>query len=450
MFCPPVLRWLSVVVTAVAVGLSTQSHAQQPSSPESNGAQILNSAAERIEQHRKGDLVVRVVDREGRPVSGAKVAVKQMRHAFLFGCNIYKWGKFDDPKLQEAYNDRFAEVFNYATVAFYWPRYEPERGQPNHKYAHDVVAWLRERNITPKGHPLAWNYREPDWLPEDSDEIYKLQLARIADCVKEFRGEIGVWDVVNEATHFEREKFAKAAPRLTATWNKVGRIEFAKACFEQARAANPEATLLINDYRMDEAYQHKVIERLVDENGKPLYDVIGLQSHMHTGAWTTQRAWEVCERYARYGAPLHFTEMTILSGQRGWREDDDPRDWPTTDEGEARQAREVEQLYTLLFSHPAVEAITWWDFCDYHAWKKAPAGFLRKDMSPKPSYQTLRRLIKNDWWTDTEGVTNADGALKVRGFLGDYRIRVTAADGAVKKVPAKLSAGKPTVVKIVL
>ena len=125
--------------------------------------------------------------------------------------------------------------------------------------------------------------------------------------------------------------------------------------------------LLINDYRTDPPYE-RVIEQLVDGSGKRLYDAIGIQSHMHGGTWATARIWEVCERFSRFGAPLHFTETTILSAAPGWAK---PNPWVTTPEGEAYQAKEVVRFYTMLFSHPAVEAITWWDFSDWHAWQVA-------------------------------------------------------------------------------
>jgi len=126
---------------------------------------------------------------------------------------------------------------------------------------------------------------------------------------------------------------------------------------------------------------------------------------------------------ARFGAPLHFTETTILSGDRTWEK---PRgaEWPSTPEGEAYQAEHVVRFYTMLFSHPAVEAITWWDFADLHSWKGAPAGFVRKDMSPKPAYDELKRLIKGKWWTNTALETGADGTAGFRGLLGDYKVTV--------------------------
>jgi endo-1,4-beta-xylanase len=127
----------------------------------------------------------------------------------------------------------------------------------------------------------------------------------------------------------------------------------------------------------------------------------------------------VCERFAPFGVPLHFTETTIVSGPRT------DAGWETTPEGEQKQADEVERFYTVLFSHPAVQAITWWDFADRNAWQGAPAGFLRKDLSPKPVYDRLMGLIKGEWWTQEEG-TATGGRLTVRAFYGQYRITAKA------------------------
>ena len=94
--------------------------------------------------------------------------------------------------------------------------------------------------------------------------------------------------------------------------------------------------------------------------------------------------------------PLHFTEATILSGELGYelKKSRPGFDWKSTSEGERRKAADVERFYTVLFSHPAVEAITWWDAGDQGAWQGAPAGLLRADMSPKPAYDVLLGLVK--------------------------------------------------------
>ena len=147
---------------------------------------------------------------------------------------------------------------------------------------------------------------------------------------------------------------------------------------------------------------------------------------MHGGIWPVRKTWEVCERFAKFGKPLHFTETTLVSGEQGWelrkkREDPNFR-WTTTPEGEKRQAKQVAEFYRVLFSHPAVEAITWWDFTDQNAWQRAPAGLIREDMTPKPAYYELERLIKGHWWTQAQTITDAGGTARFRGFLGDYEV----------------------------
>ena len=64
---------------------------------------------------------------------------------------------------------------------------------------------------------------------------------------------------------------------------------------------------------------------------------------------------------------------------------------------ESIQADWVEQFYTLCYAHPAVKAVTWWDFPDAggHFWPHG--GFVRPDGQPKESYRRLQRLIRE--WT---------------------------------------------------
>nr|QQZ02674.1 1,4-beta-xylanase [uncultured microorganism] len=399
---------------------------------------LMASADARIEEHRKTGVRLVIRDEAGSPIADADVKLRQTRHEFLFGCNVFGWGGQDNGQLENAYRDRFARLLNYATLPFYWPSYEPERGRPEHERCERVARWCLENGITTKGHPLAWNYSDASWFPSDTDELRRLQMERIEDCVSRFQGLIDRWDVVNEATHFDRDDLIeRRAPKHSAMWKAAGQMEFTRECFVHARKAGPKATLLINDYRVDPAYE-RVIEQLVNEQGKPMYDVIGIQSHMHGGARTSKALWEICERFSRFGVPLHFTEMTILSGECVG---DKPRGepWPSTDEGEAYQAEEVARVYTILFSHPSVEAITWWDFSDLSAWKGAPAGLVRADMTPKPAYDALMRLVKDKWWTSLDAKSDPRGIVSFRGFLGDYELEITVPGRKVVRLPVKVA-----------
>ncbi|MGQ9576545.1 MAG: endo-1,4-beta-xylanase [Thermoguttaceae bacterium] len=429
--------WISLSPLAILLVPVLASAGQPPAGM--SDEELWRHADARIEKYRKADATILVVDSAGKPVPAAQLAVEQTRHAFLFGCNIFLWGRVGDEKAEAEYRRRFAELLNYATLPFYWPTYERRPGEPDHAHTEQVARWCQQHGILTKGHPLAWNFADPAWLPDDLETIRRLQMARIEDCVGRFAGLIDRWDVVNEATHFDRDQFLRRAPKMSALWKKLGQINFTRECFEHARKAGPNAILLINDYRTDPAYE-RLLEQLVDSGGKRLYDAIGIQSHMHGGVWPNRQIWEVCERFARFGVPLHFTETTILSARPGRPR---PVPWVTTPEGEAFQAREVVRFYTMLFSHPAVEAITWWDFTDRRAWQGAPAGFLRADMSPKPAYEELLKLVKGKWWTKSSANAGSDGVVQFRGFLGEYRLRATLPDGKTAETRFTLSRQGP-------
>ena len=109
--------------------------------------------------------------------------------------------------------------------------------------------------------------------------------------------------------------------------------------------------------------------------------------------------------------PAHIVDLN------DWQVDS----WPSTPEGEERQAREEAEMYSILFGHPLVEAITTWDFMD-GAWLKAPSGFLRLDLSEKPSYAALKGLIHGAWETHETLTTDEAGRLAFTGFKGGYRL----------------------------
>jgi endo-1,4-beta-xylanase len=439
----PIQRLLMSLMLIIAAPALT---AGEPVVGEAN---LFVNAAARIEKYRKADAFIRVVDAAGRPVAGVQVAAEQTRHAFLFGCNLFQFGRFQDAREEAIYRQRFSALCNYATLPFYWPTYEPQRGATQHARVEAMADWCQQHAIATKGHPLAWNYADPSWLPDDPDEVWRLQLDRITDCVTRMKGRIDCWDVVNEATHFERDNLRQRAPKMTRMWEKVGRIELVDACFRRARTANPGATLLINDYRVDPAYV-QLIEQWTARAGRQPFDVIGIQSHMHGGVWSHAKIWEVCQRFARFGVPLHFTETTVLSGKLGWKAAEAGQSWPSTPEGERRQAEDVARFYTMLFSHPAVTAITWWDLSDRNAWQRAPAGLLRRDLSPKPAYDRLLDLVKKQWWTRVELQTDAEGHARFRGFLGDYLLRVRDAKGREVEVSATLRKGSVNAIRMPL
>ena len=379
--------------------------------------------------HRRASSLLTFLNRDGSPAANRKVQFRQARHQFLFG-----FGAFDaveitaegtDPQRRELLEDRLTkllDLFNYGTLPFYWGRFEMEEGKPETAAVMKGAEWLMARGVKAKGHPLCWHTVCAPWLMRyDNRTILEKQLARIHREVKDFKGKIDTWDVINEVVIMPVfDKYDNAVTRIA---RDLGRVGIVKKVFEAARQANPQATLILNDFDMSEKYERLIADCL--DAGIEI-DVIGLQSHQHQGYWGLEKLQDVLRRFSRFGLPLHFTENTLISGSLMPKHIEDLNDWqvkewPSTPEGEERQRREVEEMYTTLFASPLVEAVTVWDAVD-GKWLNAPSGLLRADNTPKPAYDRLKALIRREWSSSGSLVTDAEGKARLEGFMGDYEL----------------------------
>lgn len=389
------------------------------------------------------------VRRAGRPLAEVEVRVTLQRHEFGFGNIGFELldhanghGAPGDADLAQLWLD----AFDLAILPFYWADFEPEEGRPRTRRLRRAAQWFAAHGARVKGHPLVWHTIAPDWLlGRPLPEVAERVAARVRREVGEFAGLIDTWDLVNEAVIAPVfDNGDNAITPLAAERGGAGLIAFAAI---EARAANPGVALHLNDFDLSSRYEDLVEEVLA--LGVPVAG-IGLQTHMHQGYRGEERALEVADRFARFGIPLHFTETTLLSGdlmppQIVDLNDYVREDWPSTPEGEARQADELERHYRSLFGHPAVVSITYWGLADRGAWLGAPAGLVRPDGTPKPGYFVLRDLIRREWWTPPQTLrTDAHGRVTVTGVRGDYlvecagreaRVTLTSDDGLVVDLP---------------
>jgi endo-1,4-beta-xylanase len=377
--------------------------------------------------HRLGDAVVTVTDPAGNPLAHTAVTVAQTRHAFAFGnigFDLIGLANDEGAPGDAAIAELYAELFNWATLPFYWGRFEPRQGEPDTERLRATARFLHGRGVRLKGHPLVWHTVQPDWLlGRPLAEVERLQRERIRRDVADFAGFVDTWDAINEVVIMP--VFDNGDNAITPLARANGRIPMIRMAVEEARAANPHATLLLNDFDLSSAYEC-LIEGVLEAGIR--IDAIGLQTHMHQGYWGKDTMLAMVDRFARYGLPLHLTETSLVSGHLMPPEIRDLNDyrvpsWPSTPEGEARQADELVRHYRSLVGHRQVEAITYWGITDAGAWLGAPIGLLRADGSRKPGYDALHGLIKGEWWLQpTTLVTDEDGRFGLRGFAGDYAV----------------------------
>lgn len=377
--------------------------------------------AERVETLR-----LRLVDEEGRTRPREAAVLTQLDHDFGFGCTGFELR----PEAPDELTQLWLRVFNMATLPFYWRWFEPEPGAPDTERLLRLARGLRERGVRLKGHPLLWHTLAPEWLKERTDDAVDETIrARITREVGDFRGIVDHWDAINETV---------ILPVFTAEDNAVtrlararGRLAVIRLAVDTARSANPGARLVLNDFDLTPAFEDVIEECL--EAGLEI-DAIGLQTHMHKGYRGEEAITEVIERFSRFGLPLQMTETTLLSGDLMPGHIVDLNDhqvgsWPSTPDGEARQAEEIVSHYRTVLSQPAVESLTYWGLGDRGAWLGAPAGLVRADGTPKPAYAALSTLITEEWWVRDRTVqADGDGVLTLRGFAGRYRVDVDGAE----------------------
>ena len=383
-------------------------------------------------KHRIGTTKLVLTGHDGNPIKNREVEVKQISHKFLFGCGDFSFIPLannelngDEKEKAEQRAEKFFNLFNYSTLPFYWADFEEIKGQPKTQRLKNTAQWIKSKGCILKGHPLCWHSYTAPWLLDmDNSQILSAQRDRIKREMCDFAGFIDIWDLINEVVIMP--VFDKYDSGITRICKELGRIGTIREMFAAAKEANPDAKLLINDFVYTSIDSYEILIEGCLEAGIPI-DAIGIQSHMHQGYWGVEKTQEILERFAQFNLPIHFTESTILSGHNMPQEIIDFNDyaidsWPSTPEGEERQARETVLHYRTLFSHPRVESLTSWEFVDGQ-WLGAPSGFIAKDNRIKPVYEEIYKLIKGEWWTGpSKIVTDEFGVANVSGYLGDYEL----------------------------
>ncbi len=330
-----------------------------------------------------GELAVVEVARRGLASAGP-------RKGFLFGCNAFKYP--GDPA--SAYAQRFADALNFATLPFYLRGLEPEEGKPDYRRVDAILDWCEEVGIKPKGHPLWWLHQAgvPDWLAGSDWPTARAHCERVVRrSVERYAGRIAVWDVINEAHDW--------ANGLNLTHDQL--VEITRVCVDTCHAANPDATAIVNicvpfgeptadgKVHWGPVYDHVRCPLdyldVLFETGVAL-DVIGVQIYFPARDMLAISL--LLDEYARFGAPIHVTELGVASGPR-----DDAERAATVWHApwsQRVQAEWVEWFYTVAMAKPYLEAITWWDFADPAFIKLG--GFLNEDDTPKQSYFRLQAL----------------------------------------------------------
>lgn len=420
---------------------------------------IYKQAKQNIEEHRKADFTVQLDGIKKNDLKNIVVEVEQTSHEFLFGCTLFDLvTPKETPENMEEFKRLYKNIFNFAVFPFYWAGYENEPGKTKQKEIMEAVKWCHENGIATKGHPLVWTHEAgtPKWLANySSKESKNLLKKRVEKIVSEFKGEIEIWDVINEVIHTVNwdvaiaENAAGKDKRYTGHDLMMEKIDFIDSCFQWAHNANKDAHLIINEFNIVASEKSRqqfydLVKKLQDK--KSPVSGLGIQVHEPNQGryyYSPQQIWETYETYSDFNLPLHVTELIPVSNGDSIKGVYKTGIWT-----EQTQADFAEMVFTLSFGHPKMQSINWWGFSDKNIWQEN-GGLVDVNFQPKEVYKTLDRLINKKWKTNLNNLSpNNKGKVEFRGFKGDYKIIVKKNGEIIKTVQFDYNKAKTTNNKI--
>ena len=390
-----------------------------------------------IEKYRKGTFKIAVKDKNGKIIPNAKIKLSQKSHEFKFGANLFMLDELETPEKNEAYKKYFADIFNMATLPFYWDSTEPEKGKTRYRKDSQklyrrpsidrCIEFCEKHGIEPREHGLAYEHFFPDWLVDASVDEIKTELERrYSEISSRYRDKIRTIEVTNEM-EWDKGK--------TAFYDENDFVEWS---FKKAEEYFPENQLVINEWshlpwadkcRATDKYYSYIEANLL--KGARI-DAIGMQYHMFCRSedeykytrpfYDPENLYRHMDMYASFNKPIQITEVTVPA-------------YSQSEDDEDIQSQIIEYLYSIWFSHKNVEQIIYWNLVDgYAAFAEQGdmtsgenyyyGGLLRFDMTPKKAYYTVKNLIQKKWHTEAEIFTDNEGKTQFKGFYGNYNAQI--------------------------
>ncbi len=359
------------------------------------------AAAQRIEKTRKGNVTVNVLDKKGKPITGASVSVQMKRSAFAWGTATSSQLILDtlNPNAK-IYRDTLLRYFNKVVLenemkAKNWSRFNLQQTQAG-------INWFKKHDIPIRGHVMIW----PSWqhsphlakYKNDTAALRAVILKQIDEQTTTIKGQFTEWDVINEPYAHHEIIDVLGGKNVMLDW------------FHAARKNAPGVKLFLNDYTMfhpkdkgSESFYNNI--KFLIDNGAPI-NAIGEQAHIGGTPPSINYVLERLDRFSVFGLPVQISEFDITS------DDDDFK------------ARYMHDFMTAIFSHPSTNGFMQWGFWEPAHWM--PAGALwDKNWNVRPHGKVYTELVTKTWSTNVNGTTGKNGVYSVRAFNGEYEATVT-------------------------
>jgi endo-1,4-beta-xylanase len=362
-----------------------------------DGGAWKTAANERIEQIRKRNVELLIVDPDGNPVPGATISARQTGHNFAFGSAI------NHNIANPSYAAFFKTNFEWAVMEneSKWYANEPSQGNVTYAAADSITNFCYTNGILLRGHCIFWavDAHVQQWVTNLSNANLPIALTnRLNSAVNHFKGTFKSWDVNNEMLH--GNYFGNKLGNWVNPW-----------MFQYAHSLDSNVVLFVNDYNVTEQNETEAYKQQIQNLLASNAPVQGIGSQCHYGSTVDPAVSEGrLDSLSQLGLPIWISEYDSLNSDENVR------------------ANNLENLYRLAFSKTNVQGIMMWGFWAGSHWRGSNAAIVNLNWTLNEAGRRYQSLL-SEWTTRTNGVTDGGGTYAFRGFQGRYDITVTPPGG---------------------
>ncbi len=231
--------------------------------------------------------------------------------------------------------------------------------------------------------------------PRASREELLLRMRdHIHTVVGRYRGQVKVWDVVNEALSDGGTNVLR-----NSLWSEIIGPDFIAKAFQYAHEADPQAILRYNDYGLENPGKRQKLIALIQELQRQKVPVhaIGSQAHLNV-SMTFENMDAALTEMKVLGLPIHITELDVNSAQRGQGNTgaDVAANSAATQGGLVSDAdQKLAEAYAGVFRaflkhRDAVKMVTFWGVNDAVSWRSNGKPLLFDgNNQPKAAFQAV-------------------------------------------------------------
>ncbi|MFA6928903.1 MAG: endo-1,4-beta-xylanase [Lentisphaeria bacterium] len=372
---------------------------------------------EKIHRNRQGTLQITVKQNE-QPVPDASISLRQKSSSFQIGveasaallvpeilsrrelADLAKRIKPYKELLPEYKKNTLSNPF-FSFISFYdgflWRDHESWGREIDQKLLEQTAAAGKEI----RGHALfapAFMFAPPKCRSQNRDKLWETLMKHVESLSKRHAGKISAWEVLHGAIEYNE------------IYNFIG-VDSIPEVFRIVRKTIPATRLLISD-----------LNSLGEISDIPLTDLIELLDWLKTEEIAVdglvlgvnlkrldvapQSMEKRLDRLAaKVGVPIHIRNLAI------------------NDENPEVQADMIRDYLLLFFSRREIASISLGELWEA-ALLNPNMAFLDKQMQPKKALQAVRKLILEDWVSNLELKSDANGEAEVSPFLGKYDLEV--------------------------